>query len=449
MHGTGFITAFRSAACVILVSSASLEAGESPGPLEKYVASDDGAYAFETRKTVDLGDVKVRLLLLSSQKWQGEVWKHALLLAVPAEPAAGDGAVLIISGGGNKAGFEDRIPGDSDLAVQLAKSLRCPIAVLGQVPNQPLFGGRHEDDLIAFTFAKFLETGDPLWPLLLPMTKSAVKAMDAVSASLGKEEGLGIRRFFVTGASKRGWTAWLTAAVDKRVAAIAPMVIDMLNLRKHMPHQLETWGAYSDSIRDYTALGLPDRLDGGRGAELLGIVDPYLRRESIGVPKLIVLGTNDRYWPVDSAGLYFFDLKGPAFLHYVPNAGHGLNLTVVKTVSAFHDAVMSGGRMPALRWEWTCAEGAAGVRAGAEPAPERAALWAAVSATRDFRDAKWEVAGTAEGGRETYSFAVPPAPEGGWAAAYASFTFRNGNGAAYSICTDARVFGPARAEGKK
>ena len=35
----------------------------------------------------------------------------------------------------------------------------------------------------------------------------------------------------MTGASKRGWTTWTIGAVDKRVKAMAPLVLDCLNMR--------------------------------------------------------------------------------------------------------------------------------------------------------------------------------------------------------------------------
>ena len=39
-----------------------------------------------------------------------------------------------------------------------------------------------------------------------------------------------VTQFVVGGASKRGWTTWTTGVGDMRVAAIVPVVMDLLNL---------------------------------------------------------------------------------------------------------------------------------------------------------------------------------------------------------------------------
>src|SRR5258705_3204885 len=104
-------------------------------------------------------------------------------------------------------------------------------AVITHVPNQPLYNGKSEDALIAYTLDQYLKTGDETWPLLFPMAKSAIRGMDAVQAPAEKEFNQRIEKFVVAGASKRGWTTWLTGAVDPRVKAIEPIVIAMLNMK--------------------------------------------------------------------------------------------------------------------------------------------------------------------------------------------------------------------------
>ena len=53
---------------------------------------------------------------------------------------------------------------------------------------------------------------------------------DAASDFLQKTEKLNINKYMVAGPSKRGWATWLTMAVDKRVFAAVPIVMDLLNL---------------------------------------------------------------------------------------------------------------------------------------------------------------------------------------------------------------------------
>ena len=124
------------------------------------------------------------------------------------------------------------------------------------------------------THSTLSNTGDTDWPLLLPMVKSAARAMDAVQQIAQERWHIRIERSTVTGASKRGWTSWLTAAVDARVAGAAPMVIDMLNMRAQINLQRATFGDLSEEINDYSGIDLPGRIDSDLGHKLVGMVDP-------------------------------------------------------------------------------------------------------------------------------------------------------------------------------
>ena len=143
------------------------------------------------------------------------------------------------------------------LGLELARKSKAPVAFLYDIPNQPLLEGNlREDDLIAETFVRYLKSGDESWPLLLPMVKAVVKAMDVLQAFGKKEWRMPIDKFIVAGASKRGWTTWLTAAVDKRVGAIVPVVIDVLNMRAQMSRQVQAFGTYSARLGPYSSRGL-------------------------------------------------------------------------------------------------------------------------------------------------------------------------------------------------
>jgi PhoPQ-activated pathogenicity-related protein len=265
--------------------------------------------------------------------------------------------------------------------------------VLRHVPNQPLLGDKREDELIAETFVRYLDTKDESWPLLFPMVKSAVRAMDAVQEWARENGKPPVTRFVVAGASKRGWTTWLTAAVDKRVVAIAPMVIDTLNMRAQKIHARRVWGRDSEEIDDYTRLGLTEKFDTEDGRRLWMMIDPYAYLDRLLIPKLLINGTNDRYWTLDALNLYWDDLKGPKSVVYLANAGHDLheNRTyALNGIGALFRHVTSGRPMPTLSWAHSDATGGRlRLEIRSDPAPKSAQLWVATAPTRDFREASW------------------------------------------------------------
>jgi PhoPQ-activated pathogenicity-related protein len=226
------------------------------------------------------------------------------------------------------------------------------------------------------------------------MVKSAVRAMDTAQELAAKEWNLKLEHFMVTGASKRGWTTWLTATHDKRVNAIAPMVIDMLNMGAQLKQQLTYYGKFSDQLKDYTEKGLPAVMLTARGKDLMRIVDPFEYREKLTLPKLIILATNDRYWTVDALNNYYEQLQGEKYILYVPNNGHGikdfprllggLNALYQHTTTKDH---AHKDKLPKFTWLHTTKDKAHQIAVKSEPVPRELTLWTAESKTRDFRDA--------------------------------------------------------------
>lgn len=224
-------------------------------PLDRYVAQKDPVYQWKLVRTIPGSGYKTHVLELTSQTWRSEkdvdrpVWKHWLTIVRP-DQVRSNKALLFIGGGSNN----DPAPSKpSDRAVTIATETSTVVADLGMVPNQPLHfidspaKGRSEDDLIAYSRVKHFTTKDDTWLVRLAMVKSGVRAMDAIQAFLATEDGgkTSVDQFVVAGGSKRGWTTWLVGAVDPRVIAIMPIVIDALNSEEITKHHFEAYGFFS------------------------------------------------------------------------------------------------------------------------------------------------------------------------------------------------------------
>lgn len=426
------------AALSLFVASADAESARDdqvPSALVDYVNLPDSSFAWRIRDTTSTPMGRVWDVELTSQTWQDVVWKHDLIVAEPATIRIPQHMLLMITGGSTTKRAK---PHD---ALLLASLTQARVAVLHQVPNQPLFDGRKEDDLITETWLKYLATGDVTWVLQLPMVKSAVRAMDALE-SLAKQEWNGsITGFVVTGASKRGWTTWLTAVADKRPVAIAPMVIDMLNLSSQIRYQTETWGKYSEQIEDYASKNLL-KLDGEtpREAFLRRLVDPYTYRDQLTLPKLLLHGTNDRYWVVDAARLYWDGLVGPKYLHEVPNAGHSLGKNrelAIGTLVAFFRHVALGTPWPSLTWSHSEKGEDLFLQVWASEKPKTARLWSASSTTKDLRESLW-TSRPLEANGDEFCGRIPK-PKEGHVALYGELEFTL-DGSTFSLCTLVRRF---------
>lgn len=367
---------------------------------------------------------------MTSHTWRGIPWKHRIVVVQPEKPLepASDLGYLHITGGDPNAA-------DLALARRIANLSGLPVHILFDIPNQPLFDGLKEDELIAYTFLQYIEGGEADWPLLYPMVKSTVRAMDAVVAHTKT------RRFILNGASKRGWTTWLAGAIgDQRVVGLAPMVYDNLNLVAQMLRQAETFaGGHSEQISDYARAGLLEKIASPKGQELIAHVDPFAYRRALELPKLILTGSNDPYWPVDAMTIYWDALGGRKSARVVPNAGHDLGSQAqwVPTLAAFGYALATDGGFPTVRWTWADRNL---TMDGLRQHVESARMWVAESDTLDFRGSTWREIGAQKGMRRT-TISLPAGRKN--QAAFGELAFKVG-GIEFSLTTAPRVFPAAR-----
>lgn len=407
---------------------------EATSALVDYVTKPDSSYSWTLHGRYRKSGADILELRLHSQTWKDVLWKHRVFIIKPRRIKSEQHAVLIVGGGRWRDRYDSEeypeLPDGARLFVTIANRLQSIVVVLGHVPFQPLFD-LTEDRAIAYTLDRYLATGDPDWPLLLPMVKSTVRAMDATTEFAAEEWGLSLETYTVLGGSKRGWTAWLTAAVDQRVTAVVPAVIDALNFESHFPHQTSVWGAPSASIRPYTDLNLHEILGSPEGRELREIIDPFSYRSVLTQPKLLVVATNDQYFPLDSMNLYWGELLGPKLALYLPNNRHGIRdyRRLIASLRAMNDHAALGTALPSLYWESEERDGSLTLCLRSDPKPRRVRIWSATSDTSDFRNAEWSSDGLRpEGDVYVQEF---PQPASGYAAHFAETVFGWGRSASY------------------
>ena len=361
--------------------------------LDRYVAAPDASYRYTLASTSTYQGITAYQIDMVSQTWltAAEVnrpeWHHWVTIYKP-DTVQTASALLFIDGGSNS----DTAPGPDLLMMYAALNAGAIVVDLGQVPNEPLtFAGesksRTEDAIIAYSWDRYLRTGDERWPARLPMTKAAVRAMDTVTDFLGKLAGgpVKVKNFVVAGASKRGWSTWSVAQVDPRVVAIAPLVIDTLNVPQTFESHWRAYGFWSSAVQDYVSAGIMNWFGTPQMDSLMEIEDPYQYRARLALPSYQIASTGDQFFLPDSPRYYFSDLPGEKYLRFTPNTDHSLgSLDVVANLVTWFGAVTQNYPRPRFYWRADRAAGTLTVRT--VDTPSQVTLWQASNPkARDFR----------------------------------------------------------------
>jgi len=366
--------------------------------LDQYVYKPDPNYHFEIAYQGKKEGYTFYVLKMISQHWLTEEevdepeWWHWVSVVIPDSVKHSTGMMWI--GGGAK---DDELPEEpGDIILQSALLTNSITAEIHNIPNQALtfkhdpYGPRFEDELIAYGWRKFLEGGakdeDAIWLARLPMTKAVVRAMDAVSELVSTERNEPLDQYLVSGASKRGWTTWTTAAVDDRVIAIVPIVIDLLNVVPSFDHHWRNYGFWAPAVGNYVEEGIMGWMHTLEFKRMLEITEPYSYIDRYDIPKLLINASGDQFFQPDSWEFYWDDLKGEKHIRYVPNTGHSLEESdALETLISYYQYILSKSERPKFNWRINGAK--VHITPDSVNPPSEIKLWRATSneKPRDFR----------------------------------------------------------------
>ena len=366
--------------------------------LDRYVAAPDSNFTWKVVRELPAEGVTATLVEMTSQQWltdkevERPLWTHWITIVRPTpaapKPPGGEGGqvtsdigLLFIGGGSNRtaipgasAGLARRRRARDGYGDRRAASHPEPA---GDLQGRPIAETALRRRLHCLHVGQVPATGDEKWPARLPMTKSAVRAMDAITAFTSTAAGgeKPVTRFVVSGASKRGWTTWTTAATDRRVIAIAPAVIDMLNVEPSFIHHWRAYGAWSDAVDDYVQHGIMDWMGTPEFRALMKIEEPYEYRDRLTMPKFMLNASGDQFFLPDSSRFYFDDLRGEKYLRYVPNTSHSLDKSdALESLQAFYSTIVKGTPRPQFTWTF---ERDGSIKVVTKDRPDEVLLWQA------------------------------------------------------------------------
>jgi len=370
------------------------EVSDSAQRLRDFVQSDDPAYTYALDSEVLGIGYTSYFLQMDSQQWRTDdeispsVWSHWLTILVP-DIVTNTKAHLVIVGGD----VSEDLPsmGELPIFVQVAIATGSPVAVLGQIPAQPSTAPdrpepMREDDLVAYSWRKAMDTQDPTWAAYFPMTKAAVRAIDTTQEFLGDRIAQTPDGFIVTGFSKRGATAWLTAAADDRVEAVVPGVFTALELGVLAERQFQSYGAYADAAEDYVDERVLQEVRSPEGYFLRSVVDPISYTDALTMPHYVLQASGDEFFLADAAREFLHRIPGESPQRIVPNESHSLEHNLETNLTAlvgWYQAILADAPRPSLTEE--VSDGVLTIQSDQEPSS--VTLW--VASTEDIPDFRY------------------------------------------------------------
>ncbi|HIC5617861.1 TPA: PhoPQ-activated protein PqaA family protein [Salmonella enterica subsp. enterica serovar Schwarzengrund] len=387
---------------------------------------------------------------LNSQTWspQGVVsperWQNGVDIYIP-DSAREKNALVVINNGSNNNGSGTPVAptnfNEEELS-RIAIATRTVVISVSNVPNQVLsYQGvttpLGEDNSVAYSWKLFIGDTHKYQDasLHIPMAASVSQAFRLAKKELTQQN---INKFIVTGASKRGWAAWLTALSDPDVGAVVPFAMDLLNTQKSLEHMYQSYGKnWPVAFYPYYNQGIDQQVGTDKFARLMRLEDPltYLNTDMgdrLKIDKYIINASGDDFYVPDNSHFYYGLLPGSKFLRVVPNSTHNGILSVAEqSLITFVNRFQEKQKLPEITENvQSRGDGKKELVVNFSEKPVAILQWTARNpAARDFRyacDIKYNsVPVSLATGDNTLSISLTT-PDSGWQATYIEATFTDG-----------------------
>lgn len=350
-------------------------------PLYQYMEIPDTQFQwtsnFEPIQDDQSIKVKWYLVQLTSLQWltteetSSSVWNHNVLVGIPyGTPIISSKAMLYITACSKTAPITNSCYNkEAALMGQVAAHSGLPVVILFNIPNQstsfPADAAATdltEDHLVAYTWKQAMLTPSrPDWNIYFPMSKAALRTMDAIEAWSQQMVTNGvlerpINKWFPMGASKRGAATWLLltylgAKQPNRIFGAAPVVYDALDFRQTIFEGMPTkLGAFTHAFLPYKPI-MDLLLDATTSRHLIKHIDPiepwYLRGTNR-VKKYVIAAAQDEFFLLGN-DRYWFDSIENKYRLTVPEANHGFDQgaeTLLLGLANFARGQAIGARFP-------------------------------------------------------------------------------------------------------
>ncbi|ECA5251369.1 PhoPQ-regulated protein [Salmonella enterica subsp. enterica serovar Lomalinda] len=387
---------------------------------------------------------------LNSQTWspQGVVsperWQNGVDIYIP-DSAREKNALVVINNGSNNNGSGTPVAptnfNEEELS-RIAIATRTVVISVSNVPNQVLsYQGvttpLGEDNSVAYSWKLFIGDTHKYQDasLHIPMAASVSQAFRLAKKELTQQN---INKFIVTGASKRGWAAWLTALSDPDVGAVVPFAMDLLNTQKSLEHMYQSYGKnWPVAFYPYYNQGIDQQIGTDKFARLMRLEDPltYLNTDMsdrLKIDKYIINASGDDFYVPDNSHFYYGLLPGSKSLRVVPNSTHnGILSAAEQSLITFVNRFQEKQKLPEITENvQSRGDGKKELVVNFSEKPVAILQWTARNpAARDFRyacDIKYNsVPVSLATGDNTLSISLTT-PDSGWQATYIEATFTDG-----------------------